>query len=115
MQLLFSTTQLNVNAISDRLLDYRLLASGSRRPGFFCLNTSLVSFQEPLDIMGSSSPQSIVSYLTTMSHQYIVNYMLNEWGARLLKPQRLMRIDVDEDEKRVLDGWRLFDWVFAAR
>ena len=43
--------------------------------------------------------------------EYTTKYMLKEWGARLLRPQRLVSIDAKEDERRCLGTWGLFDWV----
>ena len=43
--------------------------------------------------------------------QYTINYMINEWNAKLLKPQRLVGIGLAEEEKRCLGAWQLFDWV----
>ena len=37
--------------------------------------------------------------------------MINEWNAKLLKPQRLVGIGLAEEEKRCLGAWQLFDWV----
>ena len=43
--------------------------------------------------------------------QYTITYMINEWNAKLLKPQRLVGIGLAEEEKRCLGAWQLFDWV----
>ena len=38
-----------------------------------------------------------------------VGYMLREFNARVYKPQRLLSISFEEEEKRALAGWRSFD------
>ena len=35
--------------------------------------------------------------------------MLDEFNARAYKPQRFLSIPLEEEEKRVLSGWRSFD------
>ena len=43
--------------------------------------------------------------------EYTTQYTLKEWGARRLRPQRLVSIDAKEEERRCLGTWGLFDWV----
>ena len=43
--------------------------------------------------------------------EYTLKYMLREFGARLYKPQRLVSISYEEEERRALRGWYRFDWM----
>ena len=41
--------------------------------------------------------------------EYTVQYMLDEFDARVYKPQRLLSIPLEEEERRALAGWQAFD------
>ena len=42
--------------------------------------------------------------------EYTLNQMLKEFNARLYKPQRLVSLTYEEEERRALRTWRRFDW-----
>ena len=42
--------------------------------------------------------------------EYTLNQMLNHFNARLFKPQRLVSLTYEEEERRALRSWHRFDW-----
>ena len=43
--------------------------------------------------------------------EYTIDYMCKDFDARLYKPQRLVSLSYEEEEKRALEGWWWFDWM----
>ena len=42
--------------------------------------------------------------------EFTIKQMLSEWNARLFRPQRLVSLTYDEEERRALRGWFRFDF-----
>ena len=42
--------------------------------------------------------------------EYTLHQMLNYFNARLFKPQRLVSLTYEEEERRALRSWHRFDW-----
>ena len=42
--------------------------------------------------------------------EYTLTQMLNHFNARLFKPQRLVSLTYEEEERRALRSWHRFDW-----
>ena len=40
-----------------------------------------------------------------------IDYVCKDFDARLYKPQRLVSLSYEEEEKRALEGWWWFDWM----
>ena len=43
--------------------------------------------------------------------EYTLTQMLNHFNARLFKPQRLVSLTYEEEERRALRSWMRFDWI----
>ena len=56
------------------------------------------------------------SHLTSeRNSEFTIKQMLSEWNARLLRPQRLVSLTFDEEERRTLRSWWRFDFkLFLA-
>ena len=44
------------------------------------------------------------------NREYTLNQMLHHFNARLYKPQRLVSLSFQEEERRALRSWNRFDW-----
>ena len=42
--------------------------------------------------------------------EFTIKQMLSDWNARLLRPQRLVSLTFDEEERRALRGWWCVDF-----
>ena len=42
--------------------------------------------------------------------EFTLSQMLNHFNARLFKPQRLVSLTYEEEERRALRSWHRFDW-----
>ena len=44
------------------------------------------------------------------NYEYTLHHMVNHFNARLFKPQGLVSLTYEEEERRALRSWHRFDW-----